>query len=147
MFKRILVAYDGSENASQALSEAVDLARANDAELTLLNVAPAIGNWVFTGPVTPAVNLELVQKEIEETARNELEDAVEGLPDDVRVTSRAVTGQAGPEIVRLAKEGNHDLVVVGSRGRGEVESLFLGSVSQHVSHASPVPVLIVGGSA
>lgn len=54
-------------------------------------------------------------------------------------------GHAAAEILDQAREGKHDLVVVGSRGRGEVESLFLGSVSQQVSHASPVPVLIVHG--
>ena len=75
----------------------------------------------------------------------DVHEAVRSLPDDIRATSKAVTGNPGPEIVEQAAVGGHDLVVVGSRGRGEVESLFLGSVSQHVSHASPVPVLIVGG--
>lgn len=145
MFKRILVGYDGSQNAARALSEAVDLARANEAELTILVVAPQLATWIVAGPVVPAVNLELLQKEIEDTSRKELQEAVRSLPDDIRATSKAVTGNPGPEIVEQAAVGGHDLVVVGSRGRGEVESLFLGSVSQHVSHASPVPVLIVGG--
>jgi len=146
MFKRILVAYDGSPHADRALSEAADLARVNDGELTVLSVVPRLASWITAGPVPPPVNLGQLQGEIEEAYRRDLQEAVDGLPDEIRVTSKLATGHAGPEIVDQVRAGKNDLVVVGSRGRSEVESLFLGSVSQHVSHASPIPVLIVDGS-
>ena len=143
MFSRILVAFDGSTHARRALKEAADLARAGDGELTVLSVAPNPSAWVLGGPVAPPINMSELQEGIEASYREELDDAVQALPDDLRATLKLLTGRAAEEIVKEATSGGHDLVVVGSRGRGEVKSLFLGSVSQHVSQASPIPVLIV----
>lgn len=143
MFSRILVAFDGSVHAKRALKEAADLARAGNGELTVLSVAPNPSAWVLGGPVAPPINMSELQEGIESSYREELDDAVEALPDDLRATPKLLTGRAAEEIVKEATSGRHDLVAIGSRGRGEVKSLFLGSVSQHVSQASPIPVLIV----
>lgn len=65
------------------------------------------------------------------------------LPGDVSVQKLVKSGSAARAILNELKSGDYDLVVVGSRGRGEISSLVLGSVSQHVLQESPVPVLVI----
>lgn len=72
-----------------------------------------------------------------------LEKAVSQVPDDVSVTKRLVHGRPGDVILDQLREGRHDLVVMGSRGRGNVRSLLLGSVSHQVLNAAPAAALIV----
>jgi nucleotide-binding universal stress UspA family protein len=63
------------------------------------------------------------------------------------VRALSVDAPGADAILDEAHNGGHDLVVVGSRGRGEVASILLGSVSHRVVHESRVPVLIVHVSA
>jgi nucleotide-binding universal stress UspA family protein len=77
----------------------------------------------------------------------DLDEALAVLPGDVRAAPKVLIGRPAEEIVKEVGAGKHDLVVIGSRGRGEVKSLFLGSVSLQVSQACPVPVLIVHAEA
>ena len=65
------------------------------------------------------------------------------MPDDLPVRTVLTDQPIRPALIRQIKDGHHDLVVMGSRGRGTVRSALLGSVSHYVLHHSPVPVLIV----
>src|SRR4051794_31629980 len=69
--------------------------------------------------------------------------AADRVPDDISVTTILTEDPIRSAIMASIGEGHHDLVVMGSRGRGTVRSAVLGSVSHHVLHHSPVPVLIV----
>jgi nucleotide-binding universal stress UspA family protein len=69
--------------------------------------------------------------------------AADRVPDDISVTTILTEDPIRSAILKRVREGHHDLVVMGSRGRGAVKSAVLGSVSHHVLHHSPVPVLIV----
>lgn len=72
-----------------------------------------------------------------------LDEAVQQLPDGMTAATRLVDALAAEAILSECRQGGHDLIVVGSRGRGDAGSMFLGSVSHRVLHASHVPVLVV----
>ena len=63
------------------------------------------------------------------------------------MTSIVKAEQPKPALLKQIREGGHNLVVMGSRGRGAVRSALLGSVSHHVLHHSEVPVLITHSAA
>jgi nucleotide-binding universal stress UspA family protein len=90
--------------------------------------------------------MDQVQRQVDDVFWTELNEAGAIIPTDVPSTSTLRIGDAAEEILKQVRSGTHDLVVIGSRGRGNVESHSLGSVSQQVSRACSVPVLIVHGA-
>jgi len=76
-------------------------------------------------------------------AERSLRAAADRVPDDISVTTILTEQPIRQAILKRIEEGRHDVVVMGSRGRGTVRAAVLGSVSHHVLHHSPVPVLIV----
>jgi nucleotide-binding universal stress UspA family protein len=72
-----------------------------------------------------------------------LRGARERVPGHLPVTTVLADQAIRTALIRQIEEGHHDLVIMGSRGRGAVRSALLGSVSHYVLHHSRVPVLIV----
>jgi len=137
MFRSILVAWDGSEHAKRALAEAVDIARAQDARLSLLTVAAPLHVWpgAYVPPITDA---DLLQGAEQLAAEGEAL-----VPDGVPVSARATAGHPGVELLKRAAAADHDLIVMGSRGRGAVRSAVLGSVSHYLHNHALRPVVVV----
>lgn len=142
MFTKILVGVDRSEHAHVALSQAIDIASTQQASLTVLVAYSTIMPW---GPVAP-----LPQSAVDEFihgVRNEAQaiadEAKQGIPADVKSEVLVIDASPADAILDQATRGGHDLIVVGSRGRGDAGSILLGSVSHAVLQHSQVPVLIV----
>jgi nucleotide-binding universal stress UspA family protein len=143
MFQSILVPVDGSTHAARALSEAADLARVAEADLTVMTCVPDPSGWLLSGGGWGAtVDLGAITRESEQEHRAMLDAAVSAVS-GVTVATVVANGQVAPAIVDQVKRGEHDLVVMGSRGRGNVRSLLLGSVSHQVLQTSAAAVLIV----
>ncbi|HSD00897.1 MAG TPA: universal stress protein [Gaiellales bacterium] len=140
MFLNILVAIDDSAHAARALDEALDLARAQRSRLTIMCVA-ARGAWrLMAGPYA---GMMPTQEDVDEAAERTIAEARRRAGDEIPVTTVVSRGSPGDAILARAREGNHDLIVMGSRGRGAAASALLGSVSHHVLHHGRIPVLIV----
>ena len=92
--------------------------------------------------VTPDMVARVVT-DAETQSETILRAAVERIPDNVSITTILRRPPVGPMLLREIETGHHDLIVMGSRGRGALRSMLLGSVSHYVLHHSQVPVLIV----
>jgi len=144
MFHNLLVAIDGSTHSSAALSEAIDIARQGNANLTLIATVPDPSTWLLGGATySDGIDFEAIARETDREYNDLLENAVDQVPQDVSVTKVLAHGRPADRILERVDQGRHDLIVMGSRGRGQVRSLILGSVSHEVLNASPAAVLIV----
>jgi nucleotide-binding universal stress UspA family protein len=136
----VICAVDRSDEARAAVGIAGELAARLESRLLLIHVEPR----------TEAPGVSAAAAGQERLRAEELSDAEalvaqiveeEGLGDDVAV--RVDIGKAGERIVELARQENAALVVLGSRGRGDLSSAVLGSVSHAVAANAPCPVVIV----
>jgi nucleotide-binding universal stress UspA family protein len=143
VFHRILVAIDGSEHAQRALSEAIDLAKLSNARLTVMTVHQRPSTLLVGGPVVPPVDMRSLDEALRQEHEQLLEGAIEQVPQDVSVVRVLAQGSPASAIVEQARRDGSDLIVLGSRGRGEVASMLLGSVSHQVLQRSAAPVLVV----
>ncbi len=141
MFHNVLVAIDGSPDSEQALTQAIDLAASQRARLTIFTaaVAPPATAYVGGGAAVAAT----IAADAESEAARLLRAAVAQVPEEVSVRTVQSSDPVRVALMAQVKSGEHDLVVMGSRGRGAVRSMLLGSVSHFLLHHSPVPVLIV----
>jgi nucleotide-binding universal stress UspA family protein len=144
MYKKLLVPLDGSVRANLAADQAMELARCMDAEVLFFHVIPALPPYVNKyndrlGGAYQQIHDELqaAGEEIMERARNEYGSR------GVMIDTRIIWGNPAMEICREAKEGRYDLIVMGSRGLGEIKGYLMGSVSNRVVRHAPCPVLIV----
>lgn len=144
MFRRILVAIDGSAHARRALVEAVEFAGATGAALTVMTVVPTTSLRALGGGHEARVDLDELLRRAARSYERTLGAAIAAwVPDDMPVTAVVTRGAVAAAIVDQAVAGNHDVIFIGSRGLGAPRSLLLGSVSQDVLQSSPVAVLVV----
>ena len=148
MIKNILVAVDGSEYSNRALDFALDLAEKYRAPVTLLNVSesPAMGTVPLEPTTISGDNIVLFSKDLRRLHENILSKAVAHAKEEnpkVTVLSKLREGDPASEIAAETKESAFDVVVVGHRGQSRIREVFLGSVSEKVSHSAPCSVIIV----
>jgi nucleotide-binding universal stress UspA family protein len=141
MFHNILVAIDGSPDSDQALTQAIDLAESQHSRLTLFSavVVPPAGAYIGAGGPVAATLARDAETETERILRM----ASQRVSDRVSLSTVLSSEPVRRALIHQIETGAHDLIVMGSRGRGAVRSVLLGSVSHYVLHHSPVPVLIV----
>jgi nucleotide-binding universal stress UspA family protein len=144
MFKSIVVGTDGSDTATQAVRQAVDLALAVGAKIELVSAyepvpaqrlsqerrqAPEDLQWA----INPREDVDVTLEAAAELAR------AAGVPVDVYPRQ----GDPADAILDVAEEQEADLVIVGNKGMTGAKRFLLGSVPNKVSHHAPCSVLII----
>jgi len=140
MFHNILVAVDGSAAADLALAQAIDLAESEHTRLTLMT---GVAELPPTAYLMSGEGIGRLSETVHRQAEAVIRRARNLVPADLPVTTVLSEQPIRLALIRQISRGGHDLVVMGSRGRGAVRAVLLGSASHYVLHHSPVPVLIV----
>lgn len=135
--KKVLVAVDGSEHSRKAFEYSLKGAKGLDRHLTILRVVSGLG---YAGDVIEKVLEEEIKNAEEFTEELKSQAEEEGIDVDARVKTGT---NVATEIVKFAVEEDYDLIVVGSRGKTDLETVTLGSVSESVIRRAHCPVLVV----
>jgi nucleotide-binding universal stress UspA family protein len=143
--RRIVHPSDFSRASGAAFTRALDMAKANRAELLVVHVLTPVMPMVGDGYVSPKV-----YEEIEATSRAQAQAQLDKLlgkakKAGVRAKGLLMEGVPHEQITRVARSRRADLVVIGTHGRTGLAKFFLGSVAGRVVSTSPCPVLTVRG--
>ena len=146
MYKRILVATDGSDLSKKAVQSAISLAAVTGAGLVALKVVARYPQSYFEG------SLPINVKEVDRI-ETQWSDAGQAIVDAVReaahtrgVKTKALvvrSDQVAESIIAASKKNKCDLIVMASHGRRGIKRLLLGSETMHVLTHSEVPVLVL----
>ena len=142
-FKRILCPTDFSEPAFTALKRAEELARHFAAELIVAHVIPSLpGPHSFPDPQASFnFDVPLFQQELAIKAEKMLQELV--AHHQARTRNVVTTGEAAPEILRIAHQEHADLIVIASHGLTGWRRLVFGSVTEKVVRQATCPVLTI----
>ena len=141
MFHRILVGVDDSEAAKLALERAVELVEAGHGRLGLLSSAPGPPPLASVGPAVLPVSHKQLEQELVQWAQRNVEAAAKLVPEEIPVTKMVAHGSPGRALLREARSGCWDLVIVGHSHHRRMP--LLERVGERLNRRSPVPVLVV----
>jgi nucleotide-binding universal stress UspA family protein len=139
MFRKILVAHDGSEGARKAMTVAIDLARHYGAEIQIISVIEAFPKYAGTIDEVEAVQAEALQHYQAIQAEACQQAAQQG----VKASDKVLPGHEVDTIVHYAEEQHCDVLIVGRQGHSARWLKHLGSTSSQVTFYAPCTVMVV----
>ena len=144
MYKRILVAVDGSATSLRGLDEAIKVAKGVRAQLLLVHVVNEI---VMTPEYVPAAYYDRIFQSLREAGMKVLDQAADLVwRADLSCEKKLVEiagARVADEIVKQAREWTADLIVMGTHGRRGFARILLGSDAERVLREASVPVLLI----
>ena len=146
MYNKLCVAVDGSESSLNAVKTAARLAASLDAEMVVFHV---IRNMKVPNELKRFVKkaaLEKVRQDALEEVGKEIVDhalAVVAQQGIARCSADILQGDPARSIVAGANKHRCDLIVVGTRGLGQMEGILMGSISRKITDISDISVLVV----
>ncbi|MGE6258184.1 universal stress protein [Heyndrickxia sporothermodurans] len=138
MYRKILVALDGSEPSAHALRHAAELAKTVGAEkVTIMHVHK---DFPMQEPLYQ-IDLDSLLDEEDQAV---MSPAVQFLSEaGIPYETHIFHGDPAHEIITYAKDHHYDVIVMGSTGKGIIKEALLGSVSHQVAHSAHCPVMIL----
>lgn len=143
LYKKILIATDGSANTRRAVKYGIELARVAGADVCAV--------YVLDTSVFASMPMDAAWESMYELLRAEGNEALKYVEDKggqsgVSVESVVLDGHPAHEIVDYANENEIDLIVMGTLGKTGLDRILLGSVASTVAHTSTIPVMIIRGT-
>ena len=130
MFEKILYADGSADNARDMLKTLLELPATKNAEVSILRV------------ISPKTTQE--ETEANEEAKSKIENLISKLNiDRSRISSRVEMGEPKTTVLKIAKEIDADIIIMGSRGLGKLQSILSNSVSQYVFQLTERSMLLV----
>mgnify|MGYP004707672179 FL=1 len=137
VYKKILVPVDDSNQAMNALHEAIAVAKSNEAELFILNVKDE------TRLRGTSIALAMSLDEIEEESKQIIKNLTKDFPKDVAFQTVTFIGNPKKDIVKFAEDNAMDLIVIGANSKKLVDRILIGSTTSYVVEKSPCNVMVV----
>ena len=142
-FEHILVPVDGSETSYAAVDKAVEIAKAFNSKLTVVQML-ALDPYIAAEYITAAQTNDLVERARTAILKTLDEAKAKFAAAGIEAETQLLEGQViYSEIVKAAESLNTDLIVIGSHGRTGFKKLFLGSVAQSILGQANVPVMVI----
>lgn len=146
MFKRILVPVDGSDTATHALQEAINLVKDQGAQLRLVHVVDEVNINLETEYAIKEFVEALHKSGRAILAKAEALAHAAGIPTETGLLELTPMGRhIADAIIEEAARWPADLIVIGTHGRRGINRLLLGSVAEKVVHGATTPVLLIRG--
>jgi nucleotide-binding universal stress UspA family protein len=139
LFKKILIATDGSKRTQNAVETGLEIARVHQSKVNAVYVVDTV---TFT-----SVPMDVTWENMYQLLKEEGEEAVgrvkAAAPPGVEVETHVLEGNPALEITKFAKDSDCDLIVVGTLGKSGIDRILLGSVAEKVVRIAPCPVLVI----
>lgn len=142
LFKKILIATDGSEYTKNAVDYGIDLAKNTGAELHAIYVVDTAAFASIPMDAAWESMYELLRQEGDEATKY-VADKAEAL--GLKVDRNTIEGHPADEIIKYAENNSMSIIVMGTLGKSGLDRFLLGSVAEKVVRNSKIPVLVVRG--
>jgi nucleotide-binding universal stress UspA family protein len=143
LFENILVPLDGSEQSKKALEIAAEMAKKFNGKLVLVHVFSLTPKICVVADFPPGAVEKYSNALVESGKRILLDGRSKAEKLGVMVDTLLKEGFPVQEITKISTEGKFGLIVMGTRGLGQIKGMLMGSVSHDVSHRAACPVLLV----
>jgi len=138
LFEKFLVPLDGSDHSMRALEDAIQIAKKFNGKITLIHV------YSVSACRHARIHFDKCVQALRKVGADILADGKKRVKaEGVQVKTLLKEGHIVEEILKAAREGEFNLIVMGARGMSRIKEILMGSVSDGVTRHAPCPVLLV----